>query len=257
MVDTNRATLLNLLVVGYEDLKRRLTRRLGSAELAAEALQDTFLRLQCVDEVGVVQSPRAYLFRVAMRVAANRRIAESRNLSVSETEALFNFIDDAPDPARVIEGRSDFEALERAMSELPPRRREILIAACMEEIPYRIIAKRFGVSMRTVQVEIKQALKHCASRLGRNTAGRTALRQRQIAFDHDPEPIMLRDASERTSGAERDPEGAAAQMREASQQAAPRGGGDVTVDRAVLSRAEDEAPRNADRRQPADREDVT
>jgi len=185
MVDTHRATLLNLLVLGYEDLKKRLTRRLGSADLAAEALQDTFVRLQCVNEVSAVRSPRAYLFRVALSLAADRRVADSRTLSASETEALLNFIDDTPDPARVIEARSDVEALKRAMDELPPRRREILIAACMEEVPYRAIADRLGISMRTVQVEIRQALKHCALRLGRNTAARTALRPRQAALGHD------------------------------------------------------------------------
>jgi RNA polymerase sigma-70 factor (ECF subfamily) len=184
MADANRVALLNVLVARYADLKRRLTRRLGSAELAAEALQDTFLRLKCAGEVGDVRSPHAYLFRVAVSVAANRRVVESRSLTVSETEALLNFVDDTPGPARVIEGRSDFEALKRAVGELPSRRREILIAACMQEIPYRTIAERFGISVRTVQVEIKQALKHCALRLGRNGNGRVSPRLQKMAFEY-------------------------------------------------------------------------
>ena len=167
MADTNRVALLNLLVTGYADLKRRLTRRLGSADLAAEALQDTYLRVTCA-EVGDVRSPHAYLFRVAVNVAADRRNVESRSLPLSETDALLNIVDDTPGPARVVEARSEIDALKRAIAELPPRRREILIAACMEEVPYRAIAERFGVSVRTVQVEIKQALQYCASRLDRN-----------------------------------------------------------------------------------------
>jgi RNA polymerase sigma-70 factor (ECF subfamily) len=179
MADIHRVALLNLLVARYAELKRRLTRRLGSAELAAEALQDTFLRVKCA-EVGDVRSLHAYLFRVAVNVAADRRNVESRSLSVSETDALLNFVDEAPGPARVVEARSDFEALKRAIAELPARRREILVAACMEEIPYRTIAKRLGISVRTVQVEIKQALQHCALRLDRNAVGRVSPRSLKI-----------------------------------------------------------------------------
>jgi RNA polymerase sigma-70 factor, ECF subfamily len=177
MADTNRMVLLNLLVARYADLKRRLTRHLGSAELAAEALQDTFLRVRCAD-VGDVRSPHAYLFRIAVNVAADRRNVESRSVTVYETDALLNFADDTPGPARVVEARSDVEAFKRAIAELPARRREILIAACMEEIPYRTIARRFGISVRTVQVEIKQALRHCASRLDRDAVRRASPRAR-------------------------------------------------------------------------------
>jgi RNA polymerase sigma factor (sigma-70 family) len=180
MADTNRVALLNLLVARYADLKRRLTRRLGSADLAAEALQDTFLRVKCA-EVGDIRSPHAYLFRVAVNVAADRRNVESRSLIVSETDALLNLVDDTPGPARVVEARSDIEALKRAIGELPARRRQILIAACMEEVPYRVIAERLGISVRTVQVEIKQALQHCALRLDRNAVGRTSPRAQKIS----------------------------------------------------------------------------
>ena len=38
MAETSRATLRDVLLSGYEDLKKRLTRRLGSSELAGEAL---------------------------------------------------------------------------------------------------------------------------------------------------------------------------------------------------------------------------
>jgi RNA polymerase sigma-70 factor (ECF subfamily) len=241
MADPNRAALLNMLVVGYEGLKRRLTRRLGSAELAAEALQDTFVRLQCMGQVGTVRSPLAYLFRVAMSVAANRRIAEDRNLSSFETESLLNFIDDAPDPARVVEARSDFEALKRAMSELPVRRREILIAACMEDIPYGAIADRFGISMRTIQIEIKHALKHCALRLGRNPVGRNSFHPRRVSVSKDAEPGALLNPLDRISAAEH-----AAVMGKTGQKAAPRDRGKITADGAILSRVQVEpAPERA------------
>ena len=52
MVDDRRFTLRPLLTTKYEELKRKLTRRLGSAETAAEVLHETYLRLDGVVELG-------------------------------------------------------------------------------------------------------------------------------------------------------------------------------------------------------------
>lgn len=179
-IETNRAALINLLLAGYEDLKRRLARRLGSADLAADALHDTFLRLNSNVEIGPVKSPRAYLLRVAIRLAARRRKAEAYGAGLSEIELSFDVIDDAPDPARIVEGRSDIEALKRGMMEMPQRRRDILIAASVDEVPYSILAERFGVTVRTIQSELKLALVHCAKRIDRDLGMRMPSRRGRI-----------------------------------------------------------------------------
>ena len=178
MSDTNRTALIALLVASYDDLKMRLTRRSGSAEVANEALQDTFLRLNLATSIGPVRNPHAYLFRVAMSVVSNRGVAERRHPTVSEIDALINIVDDSPDPERIIEARSEIGALQRVIKELPVRRREIMMAVFVEEVPLPKIARRFGISVRTVQVELKQALMHCAIRIGRDASSPTAARRR-------------------------------------------------------------------------------
>jgi RNA polymerase sigma factor (sigma-70 family) len=167
MSDTNRTALLTLLVASYDDLKQRLTRRTGSADLANEALQDTFVRLSNADGIGPVRDLHAYLFRVAMSVISNRRVAERRRRTVREADTLFDLPDETPGPDRIIEARSEITALKRVIAELPARRREILMAICVDEVPLRQVAERFGVSVRTIQVELKQALVHCAVCLDR------------------------------------------------------------------------------------------
>jgi RNA polymerase sigma factor (sigma-70 family) len=179
MSDTNRTALLTLLVASYDDLKQRLTRRAGSADLADEALQDTFLRLSNATVIGPVRDLHAYLFRVAMGVVSNRRVAERRRRTVSEADAPFDLPDDSPGPERIIEARSEIDALKRVIQELPQRRREILMATFVDEVPLRQIAERFGVSVRTVQVELKQALAHCAVRLERGVRAPGAALRRQ------------------------------------------------------------------------------
>jgi RNA polymerase sigma-70 factor (ECF subfamily) len=186
MSDTNRTALLSLLATRYDDLKQRVKRRAGSADLADEALQDTFLRLSNATGIGQVRDLQAYLFRVAMSVASNRRVAERRRPTATEADALFNLADDSPGPERIIEARSEIDALKRVIQELPTRRREIVVAAFVEEVPLRAIALRFGISVRTVQVELKQALAHCAARLGRDTRVSGAAFRRPRPFDqHD------------------------------------------------------------------------
>ena len=168
MSDTNRTALLTLLVTSYDDLRSRLARRAGSVDLADEALQDTFLRLSSATGIGPVRDLKAYLFRVALSIVSNRRVAERRRRTVSEPDAVFELPDDTPGPDRVIEARSEIGALKRVIQDMPARRREIFMSAFVDEVPLKQIAERFGVSVRTVQVELKQALVHCAMRLNRN-----------------------------------------------------------------------------------------
>lgn len=123
MTETSRAILRRLLLGGYDDYVRRLTSRLGSRDLADEALQDTFLRLERAAEIGPIQRPHAYLWRMVLNMAANRRAAEGRLLAASEIEAILDLPDEAPDPARTAEARSEIEMVKRALLELPARRR--------------------------------------------------------------------------------------------------------------------------------------
>jgi RNA polymerase sigma-70 factor (ECF subfamily) len=57
--------------------------------------------------------------------------------------------------------RSEVAALERSLAQLSTRRRAIFVAALVEELSYRDIAKRFGMSLRSVEREMAEAFNHC------------------------------------------------------------------------------------------------
>jgi len=179
MTEMTRAKLRALLETGYAAFRDRLKRRLGSDDLADEALQDAWLRLARGGDVGVVQSPDNYLFRIVLNVAADRREAESRRLSQAEVHAVIHMSDDVLDPERIAQARSEFAALERALEELPPRRRAIFILARVKEVPHDEIARRFQISPRMVEKELSSALDHCAQRLQRNVVRRFGPRPRE------------------------------------------------------------------------------
>lgn len=174
---TNKTALRDLFLADYGNFDRQLTRRLGSADFASDVLQETYLRLEEMKEVGPVQSPKAYLFRIAFNLANDRRRSENRRLTTDEVDVLLDIPDDRPDAVRVIEGRSDIDLLRRAIAELPERRRHVLLLSRVEDLPHRDIAKRLGVTVRTVETDLKQAVEHCAERLQRPIPAKFAFRR--------------------------------------------------------------------------------
>jgi RNA polymerase sigma-70 factor, ECF subfamily len=166
MISDRRLTVRQLLATRYEELKRKLTRRLGSAETAAEVLHETYLRLDGgVVELGRVRNPGGLLYRIALNVAMDGYRADARWLRRAELQALTQVEEDRLTPERIVLARSEIAMLEAALTEMPARRRAIFTAALVEDLPYRTIAARFGVSVRLVEREVRRALDHAGERL--------------------------------------------------------------------------------------------
>lgn len=167
MADSNRLSLRQFLVVGYTEMRHRLTRRLGSEELASEVLHETYLRLDRVSDTVVMLRPNDYIFRVALNLVSDKRRSENRRLTYSEVEALYHFADTAIDAEQDIEARSELAALDRAFDALTPRQRAIVIAVRVDGVPHAELAERFGISERMVDKDLRRALEHCAEQLER------------------------------------------------------------------------------------------
>jgi RNA polymerase sigma factor (sigma-70 family) len=166
-------TLLRQMLVGeYDDLRRQLTRRLGSEDVAREVLQETYLHLERPVRLSVIDSPRRYLLTIATNIARMRFRRERRLTSLSDLDEALGFVDDAPDPLRSLEARQEFEALKAAFDELSPRRRYILFASRLEGRKLREIADELAVSQRFVEKELKAALMHCGSKMSRDVVQR-------------------------------------------------------------------------------------
>lgn len=164
MTDTSLLALRQLLLTRYDELKSKLTLRLGSSDLAGDAVQDTWLRLHRAESVGRVSSPANYLFRIALNIARDRLTAERRYLTAVEVEQILDVTDETPSPASIVETRSELQLVEKLISELPPRQREILVAARLDGVPRREIAIRLGISLSLVEKELKQAHEYCLAR---------------------------------------------------------------------------------------------
>jgi len=168
MADSYRSSLRQLLAVGYKDLRQRLARRLGSAELASEALHETWLRLDSGrSDATVIDRPNDYIFRVALNIASDRQRTDQRRLGYSEIEAMYHFADSVIDAEGQIEARSELMALDRAFRQLSPRQRAILTAVRIEGVTHAELARRHGISERMVDKDLRRALEACADQLER------------------------------------------------------------------------------------------
>lgn len=175
------ATLRRVLVGHYDELKRKLARRLGSEDLASEALHETYLHLERSTRLDAIASPRQYLLTIATNLARmSFRRDKWRTQHVGLDEAL-DFADESADPLSTLIGRQEIEALQRAFDELTPRRRQILFSIRVEGAMIADVAKKLGVSQRTVEQELRSALITCGSILGRAVVQRFGPKPRKAS----------------------------------------------------------------------------
>jgi RNA polymerase sigma-70 factor, ECF subfamily len=172
MSDAGRRLLRAVLLLEYDGLKARLTRRLGSADRAADALQDAWLRLEHAEPSGPVDRPYPYLLRIAYNIALKSRSRERDIVTLDDARARLGLVEDAPDPERIVLAQSEMALVQQALAELTPRRREILLASRVDGVALRELAVRFNISQRMVEMELKSALVHCGRRLGRKIVQR-------------------------------------------------------------------------------------
>jgi RNA polymerase sigma-70 factor (ECF subfamily) len=170
--DSNSKSLREALTTDYERLTRRLTRRLGSSDYAREALHETFLRVDRVAETVSVRSPVEYLFRTAINIARDRHRSEHHLLSATEIATIMDVADERPDPSMVVESRIEMKEFEKALAELPDRRRNVFVSAHLENLTHSEIASRFGINVRTVEFDLQHALEYLSGRLGRKVIRR-------------------------------------------------------------------------------------
>ena len=166
ILGTSRSLLMRSLLARYAAMRSRLARRFGP-QIAEDALQETWLRLKTREEIGSVKDPDAYVYRTAINTAHNLVKSESRRLTFVDIEALLDVVDEAPGPAAIAADRADIEVVAKALADLTERQRIIFHEAFLGDASHHELAQRFGVSVRTIQKELRRGVDLCAHRLGK------------------------------------------------------------------------------------------
>jgi RNA polymerase sigma-70 factor (ECF subfamily) len=164
-------SLLACFIAERRNLARYLTGRTGCSATAEDLLQDAWFKLNRLSGEPV-DNPLAYLRRMAANLAIDDARANARRLlDPVEIELLLEVPDEAPNAEQAISDRQQLQRLAEILEELPERRRELFLAARLEGQPHKALAQRFGVSLRTVELEVRRALDHCALRLRQQGGG--------------------------------------------------------------------------------------
>lgn len=134
--------------------------RLGNAADAADLAQDTFLRVLLRPERVELHTPRAFLRTVARGLVIDHW--RRQELERAYLESLAH-LPEAQAPSA--EDRHNIlqllENIARLLEGLKPKvRRAFLLAQC-EGMPHARIAEELGVSVRSVERYIAEALFHC------------------------------------------------------------------------------------------------
>lgn len=164
MRNTPLAMISRLFREGYDDLKQRLAQRVGSADLAGEAMHEAWLRIAGRETGTAVLDSERYLFRTALNAATDSRRRERRHGRSAELDQAAAIADPRRTAEEELIANEEIEAFERIVAELPPRRRAIFLAARVGNVPRQAIADEMRISRRLVTRELMLAHKHCLSR---------------------------------------------------------------------------------------------
>ena len=143
--------------------------RLGSTELAEDAVQETFTRMLATDECALV-NPRAWLYAVARNVCADIQRGRRREIldGLPDTSPALMYSRDAADEARLArEARNGLLALRR----LRPRYRAALILREVHGLPVREVAESLGMREGATHTLLSRA-RNAFARTYAETSGR-------------------------------------------------------------------------------------
>lgn len=148
-------------------IARYIDRYVQSKELAAELTQETFLhvwRRLSSAEPQPVQVLEAYVYTTARHVALSalrRRRVEAQYLREHlPPEALEEQRVTAPDAEQAIRSAEVAAALQRAIDELPPRQREVMLLKWRRQATHQEIGAELGIDADTVSVHYRRAILH-------------------------------------------------------------------------------------------------
>lgn len=159
-MSVHRSRIAELYRSHFDDLVGFLTRRVASRELAADLVQELFLRLLSRDgSVAAIRHDRGFLFRSARHLAVEvRRTPRWRDVPqepLPEPTAL------VPSPEVSLADRQTVDRLAVVIERLPPRCREAFVLHKFEHLTYPQVAKHLGISVSAVEKHMARALDAC------------------------------------------------------------------------------------------------
>jgi RNA polymerase sigma-70 factor (ECF subfamily) len=138
-------------------LRRRLRLRLGTLEEASDVLHDAFARLLGAASRGGLREPEAFLNRIVrnLLIDRSRRLATRTDHMPLDGVAEIGVRAEQSDALEVEQMRDRYREL---VALLPDRMRQVFLLHRVDELSYKEIAAQLGISVRTVEWHIAEAI---------------------------------------------------------------------------------------------------
>lgn len=153
----------------YAQIKAFLISRRQSEEHINEVLQELYLKLMSVDDLSQIKNPASFLIRIAHNLMIDilRREGRRDRYQVSEDFESISLESNDPSPFEEILSMQQLRLCEKALAELPPEFREILLLNRVDGMTHSQLAKKYGRSISWVEKTIVRTLEYCRRKLDR------------------------------------------------------------------------------------------
>lgn len=154
-----------------ETLVDAFTRRRGQlrsiaakagVEEAPDVVQDTLLKAVEAGRKGEIANPIHLLARIARNTVIDRLRARARHTLIFERGDPGDVGDGAPSPERALIASERLSRAMQAIDNMPVKRRQVFLLHRIDELRYAEIARRLGISIKTVEKHMALAMEQLA-----------------------------------------------------------------------------------------------
>lgn len=137
--------------------------RLNSRADAQEIAQEVYVKLLAMEDIGHIDSPRAFLYRMATNLSVDylrkRTVRANQPADVPEDD-----IQATPLPEQHAWALQQWKRVQQALRELPAKTSRAFVLHVVEGREFAAVAREMKLSERMVRYHVSHALAHCWER---------------------------------------------------------------------------------------------
>lgn len=137
--------------------------RCGDIQQAEDITQDAFIKLWKNCKNVIFEKAKSFLMKVAQNTLFNEKKRDSVILKYNQSVDNSCLI--APSPENIIEGKEFMKELQRAISDLPNKQREVFLLNRKDKKTYKEIAEIVGITQKGVERRMHLALKELKDKI--------------------------------------------------------------------------------------------
>jgi RNA polymerase sigma-70 factor (ECF subfamily) len=173
-VSDERALWLARHVLPAEPALRSWLRRRRLSEFEIDDLiQETYAKFVSMESVEAIRDPKSYAFQIARSIfASNVRRSKIVPIWAGTDLGELSIASNEGTPEDVIEARDELQELVEALATLPDRCRKAFLMRRADGLSQRETAQALGISEKTVEKHMTQAIRFLMDRYGRGGKSR-------------------------------------------------------------------------------------